>query len=278
MADTPVAADIRAALKLRYPAPEYALIWEVANGVGAARPRYADALALSLYPSRGLELHGFEIKVSRHDWVREKRNPEKADSFVRFCNRWWIVAPREVVPHDQLPPTWGLIEFDGKALRQAVAAPALPAQELTRDFIAAVLRRGTAVDEGMIASLVRTRVAEQRAGDDATVERRVADRTSELSGQVKRIEKVEEALGFSLSDWHHDAPEIGRAIKLVLDMGVTNTYALARRMARDAADFAEKIAAGIAEFDKVAPPPTEEQAEEARLKEVRDRRRKKARG
>lgn len=272
MTDSPTASDIRAALKLRYPPSEYALMWEVANGVGAARPRYADALAMSLYPSRGLELHGFEIKVSRHDWTREKRNPEKADSFVRYCDRWWIVAPREVVPHDQLPPTWGLIEFDGKTLRQAVKAPKLPAQELTRDFIAAVLRRGTAVDEGMIGSLVRMRIEELRAADEQRIEHEVNRRTAELTSQVERIRKIEEAAGISLTDWSA-GPEIGRAIKLVQALGVADTYALGRRLARDAESYAEKLTEHIAEFDKVAPPPTEDQAEEARLRDVAARRR-----
>ena len=33
--------------------------------------RYADAIAMNLWPSRGLAVHGFEIKISRGDWQRE---------------------------------------------------------------------------------------------------------------------------------------------------------------------------------------------------------------
>lgn len=56
---------IRHALRQKFPAQEYALFFEVRSATGfPGRLRSADALAMSLWPSRGLELHGFEIKVS----------------------------------------------------------------------------------------------------------------------------------------------------------------------------------------------------------------------
>lgn len=50
------------ALRPLYPAAEYALLPQVANATGARTKRHCDALALSLWPSRGLHLHGFEMK------------------------------------------------------------------------------------------------------------------------------------------------------------------------------------------------------------------------
>jgi hypothetical protein len=50
------------ALRPLYPAREYALLPQVANGTGAGSKRHCDALALSLWPSRGLYLTGFEMK------------------------------------------------------------------------------------------------------------------------------------------------------------------------------------------------------------------------
>ena len=38
-----------------------------------SRRRYADAVAMNLWPSKGLALHGFEIKVSRSDFLTELR-------------------------------------------------------------------------------------------------------------------------------------------------------------------------------------------------------------
>jgi len=81
-------------LKERFAAPEFAFLPHVRNGTGYARgtTRTADALAMSLWPSRGLELYGFEIKSERRDWLRERENPEKAEEICRFCDRWWVVA------------------------------------------------------------------------------------------------------------------------------------------------------------------------------------------
>lgn len=53
------------ALRHHYPAREYALLPQVGNGTGSRCNRHADALALSLWPSRGLHLNGFEIKSHR---------------------------------------------------------------------------------------------------------------------------------------------------------------------------------------------------------------------
>ena len=45
-----------------------------------------DAVIMSLWPSRGLELHGVEIKVSRADWKREAADPAKAEAIAAYCD------------------------------------------------------------------------------------------------------------------------------------------------------------------------------------------------
>ncbi len=122
--------------------PEWACFPEVANGTGAHARRHADALAMNLYPSRGLEIRGFEIKVSRGDLRRELKNPEKAESVARFCDSWWIVAPADVCKLEDLPLAWGLMVPTEKGLRTLRAATALHHDrvEPTRAFLAAVLR------------------------------------------------------------------------------------------------------------------------------------------
>src|SRR4051812_18306594 len=75
------ARDLVAALERRVPRPEYVLLEQVrgATGITEGADRSADAIAMSVWPSRGLELHGFEVKVSRGDWLRELREPAKAE-------------------------------------------------------------------------------------------------------------------------------------------------------------------------------------------------------
>lgn len=111
--------EIESALRAKYAAPEYALIFEVRNGTGFARrtARYADAIAMNLYPSRGLEIIGFEIKASRADWLRELKNPDKAEEIGKFCDRWYVViGDKDIVKPGELPACWGLIVPRGNGL------------------------------------------------------------------------------------------------------------------------------------------------------------------
>jgi hypothetical protein len=88
------AADIRVALERRYCAPEWCLMHEAANGTGFSGKRYADCVAMNLFPSRGLAIHGLEIKVSRSDLTKELKNPNKADEIAQYCDLWYVVTPK----------------------------------------------------------------------------------------------------------------------------------------------------------------------------------------
>ena len=55
----------------------YAFLEQVGTGTGYKCTRWADALAVQLWESRGLSITGFEVKVSRSDWVKEMKHPEK---------------------------------------------------------------------------------------------------------------------------------------------------------------------------------------------------------
>ena len=156
-------AAVIAALKERFCAPAWALIPHVRNGTGYQRttPRTADAIAMSLWPSRGLELHGFEVKVSRADWVKELENPAKAESICRFCDRWWLtVGDAEIVWAGELPPTWGLLVPKGDKLVAKVEAPKLEAMPGDRLFLAALLRKTVEVsaDEEFLRDEVAKRI------------------------------------------------------------------------------------------------------------------------
>ena len=60
-------------LRYRFCQPEWAFLSQVRNGTGYLRTtRTADALAMSLWPSRGLHLYGFEIKVRKSDWKKDR--------------------------------------------------------------------------------------------------------------------------------------------------------------------------------------------------------------
>lgn len=140
------------ALRGLYPgAHGWMLLPQVRDATGAGAGRTCDGLAMNAWPSRGLEVHGFELKTYRGDWLRELKKPAKAESVFQYCDRWWVVvpapSPRSVVLRAELPPSWGLIEVDehGRAVG-AVQAPKLKPKPLDRAFLASVMRRLAAVE------------------------------------------------------------------------------------------------------------------------------------
>ncbi len=136
-------------LQQRYPWPEWVTLAQVRNGTGYVKrvTRTSDAIAMNTWPSRGLVIHGFEFKVSRGDWLRELKAPEKADEIAANCDYWWVVAAeKEIVAAGELPHGWGLLVPKGKGL--GVVTEALPMcceavreQLLDRPFVAAILRQ-----------------------------------------------------------------------------------------------------------------------------------------
>lgn len=56
-------------------------------------------------------VHGFEIKVSRADWLSEHRTQgEKSAPWRSYCNYWWLVVPNKgIVKPEELPAGWGLL-------------------------------------------------------------------------------------------------------------------------------------------------------------------------
>lgn len=56
---------------------------------------------------------GYEIKVSRSDWRRD----EKLDAYMGLCHTLYVVAPKGIVPPDELPGGVGLLEPVGDGTR-----------------------------------------------------------------------------------------------------------------------------------------------------------------
>lgn len=209
---------LRSALRKRCPAPGWALLEEVRESVGHGAKRSADAIAMSTWEGRGLELHGFELKASRADWLRELKAPEKAEAFSAYCERWWIVASdRDVVLDGELPPAWGLLVLRGKVLhtikeapkREHVIAP-------DRGFLAAMLRRATEQFATMVhEDEVKERIREQV---EATVVARSVDpKAREHRERAEQLDSLEARLGVRLHGIG-DLETLAAAYKLIRDV------------------------------------------------------------
>lgn len=137
-----MSTDFLSLLRTRYPAEAYALFPEVQSATAYQGRQRCDALAMGLWPSRGLDVIGFEFKASRSDWLRELHSPDKAEEIFQFCDRWYLVADgAAIVRAGELPSTWGLLVVHGDLLSEEVSAPKLDAKPFERQFVAAVLRK-----------------------------------------------------------------------------------------------------------------------------------------
>jgi len=134
----------------------YTYAEHVRSCAGFFARRTADFIAMDLWPSSGLPLHGFEVKCSRSDWLTELRDPSKADEFKRYMDRWWLViSDRAFVKPGELPVGWGLMALDKNgALRVVHHAPLLKPDPMPRTMFAALLRatQKTAQREAMRAT------------------------------------------------------------------------------------------------------------------------------
>jgi hypothetical protein len=163
--------------------PAFAWLEEVRNQTGyARRERYADALVVSLWPSRGIWFAGIEVKVSRNDWLREIEKPAKSAEIQRFCDFWWVAAPAGIVKLEELPVTWGLYELEGKTVKATRAAPKLEPEPLTQAFVASVLRN-------QADKLESARAAGRNEGHETASEKFDGEKFDELQRQLTEAER-----------------------------------------------------------------------------------------
>lgn len=202
----------------RFAAPAYACLFEVRNQTGYSRSvRTADAVAMSLYPSRGLDLHGIEVKSHRSDWINELKQPQKADEIARFCNFWWLaVDDSSIVREGEVPATWGLLVRRGETLVCKKQAERLDAEPLDRKFVAAILRNITAnyVARSTVSAVVEQRLQESKESNANSIEfyRKQAERDYKTLRSA--VDEFEKASGLRISEWN--AGNVGRAVNTLM--------------------------------------------------------------
>lgn len=198
-------------------AERHAVLSEVASGTGFAARRYCDALVFGLWPSTGLGVDGFEIKVTRGDWLREIQDPTKAEEFIRYCHRWWILAAPGVVKLEELPATWGLMEPSGSGLRVRKPAEKTAAEPPSPTFLAAIaryaVRQSPAAEELQAARDEATKAERERVKKLRTstpIDRREATRLRELE---RAVAEFEETSGLTIKAY--EGGQLGRAVEIV---------------------------------------------------------------
>ncbi|MGH0004479.1 MmcB family DNA repair protein [Pseudovibrio ascidiaceicola] len=218
------AFQIRKALENAYTQPEWAIFFEVADGTGAASRRRADAIAMNMWPSRGLELRAFEIKVSRSDLKSELKDPSKAEAIAQYCNTFYLATPSGLTKGMDVPQNWGLIEVTegGQARIKRQSEYNKEPDTLSLPFIASLLRSAYQSTEGVVqAELSRERFTLQQKHQES-VEEEVSkhlerSRNSATQNQVF-IDQLQDVLGESYRTILQD-PSFLNAVRSVRELG-----------------------------------------------------------
>ena len=192
----------------------WAWLTQVRNGTGYTRTtRYADALAVSCWPSRGIYATGIEVKVSKSDWMGELKDPRKSAEVQKYCRFWYIAAPEGIVEPCQLPETWGLLVVTSGGITEARSPVAnKSAAEPSWSFFASIARNVTNTlhaeylrgsNDGYETaekefSADKVREAERQMREAVAEKNRLADR---LISFEKVAARFNQELGMSLSDW-----------------------------------------------------------------------------
>ncbi|MDR1572805.1 MAG: hypothetical protein LBS24_00645 [Clostridiales Family XIII bacterium] len=206
MSDIVTAAHICRALETAYTPPEWYLGFEVGNSTGANCRRYADAVAINAYPSKGFETRGFEIKVSKQDLAAELKTGIKSDETAKYCDYWFLVTPKGLSDDFTLPPTWGVIEYHDGKLKQKTRATKPEKTPPTPGFMCAVLRGR----ERMVASTAGRLTAEREEQIRNEVNQRPRCAEDDLRKLRTKLAEIKESTGISLDVWTPTDPIIAR--------------------------------------------------------------------
>jgi hypothetical protein len=240
-------------------AGEYAFLEQVRDAASFGATRTLDVVTLSLWPSRGMELHGYEVKVTRADWIRELRDPAKADIFFRRLDRFSLVVGDEhIVEPGELPPLWGLLAVRKGRLVTVVKAPNLgrseEEQRVSRSWLVCLLRAAGAVPEVDPAEVAQARTEGVQAGramaeaQMAMLRRGIAREKELREEEAAARHAILEALGMS---HRYVGLEELRAIAGAVRLALASQHELARargrltRIAQEAEECAQRLRSAV---------------------------------
>lgn len=217
-----------AALETVHPGPDkWTLVPHLPDATSFDKVRTVDAMAFGCWRSVGIAVHGYEIKVSRGDWLREVNDPEKSLGFSNRCNYWWIAAPAGIVKLEELPATWGLREVaktaDGYSVKIRRQSTFNPNPVFTMPFVVALARACYRKSPDRIADQKEIDAAYERGRRETKADKvkempwEIRAMKKELSELKDLVAKFESASGLRLDAWEFQ--NVGEQVKALQAIG-----------------------------------------------------------
>ncbi len=186
---------------------EYVFLFDVPNVVGLRQERRCDGVAIGMWESTGRLIHGFEVKVSRSDWLRELKDVSKADHFIDQCDRWWLVTgDASIAKLEEIPAAWGWMTATKTGLRIQRPATPLPQSEthIKRLWAFALIRRASErgdINAPELQAILGKHRAEAERRAQETIAREISRSVPKLEALQKKVDAFEKASGMKLEDW-----------------------------------------------------------------------------
>lgn len=250
------ASDLMKLILRRHEGAGWQVFVELANSTGGRVSRRADAVAMALWPSLGLEIHGYECKVSRGDVRKELIDVQKNEPVGKYCDFWWLViSDPSIIDGLMLPPAWGVLVPRDRVLRIHTQAKRRKSVPPDRGFVAAMLRSasGTTISrlrhEQLIGEL-RDQLAELQ---QKLRERPQPDQRSD-SDLREAVRLFEERSGLNITDRRWTLPQFGKAVQLLTKKGMAGLEPTVRRLKAEAEYHSREVSSTleyVADFQKL---------------------------
>lgn len=168
--------------------------------------RRADAVHIGLWHSRGAgTVEVCELKVSRADWLKELKEPKKAEAWWPYCHHFWLVVPREgIVKDGELPKGWGLMMPSPRGRRFKVVVK--PEERKPEDFrltvpLMVTLLKNTETTRTNALRMQSEKLKAQFYERERTIKRERGAFDGKDQRRLEILGRLEAALGVELSEY-----------------------------------------------------------------------------
>jgi len=185
---------------------------------------------MSLYPSRGLHLHGFEIKCSRSDLVNELKDASKADEIGQYCHFWWLVlADKKFAEGLEIPSNWGVqyVNNGGDNLKVLTVAKMNEFAKPPTHSLLAVILKQTAKKANSDEAIIRLKDKMHDEGYKKGLNKGYTDSEEQIQrlrdelNTIKRIiHRFKEETGMSFTEYNYE--NVIDAYKVIAELGLDN--------------------------------------------------------
>ncbi len=191
--------DLNQAIRSRYEAPEWLVEQEV-----TLDGRRLDAVAFGMW--KDYRVVGFEIKVSRGDWLRELASFQKSEGWMEVVDAFYVVTPPKLVKVEELPVGWGLLELTGsRMMTRAHSNLKSPGRTLPREvcarFLSRMLKREADSDRTAMWKAREELRAEVQESIRRDAERKTQHERDELKLLRNQVDELADIMGIKPREW-----------------------------------------------------------------------------